>query len=295
MSRIYGRHIRNIKMNKQHNYWTIEESIKLQSLCQDKEMDFKKIGVVLNRSWSSCCKKAYHEQIPYSFKFKNRHNVNESFWETPNLINSYWAGFLAADGHIALRKGNHYSIRLEIERGDKHHLEKMKADVEYTGPILDYERKERNSKTSLLCINRDKWAYDLEKNFNIASCKTKRLAPPLHIFENRDDLALAYLIGYTDGDGTVTQTKQTIYLSWCSASEKILLWIKDFSDYLFPVLRNQNRPRNVKKYNNHYRFSIGGKDVCKVKEMMLHLNLPYLRRKWDKIILPNENPSLIPA
>ena len=60
---------------------------------------------------------------------------NENFFSEPNDKNSYWAGFIAADGGIE-KTSNRLRIGLSIK--DRELLEVFAQQVEFTGPITDY-------------------------------------------------------------------------------------------------------------------------------------------------------------
>lgn len=54
---------------------------------------------------------------------------NDNFFEIPNLINSYWAGFLAADGNI---KTNKKEVSLQISDKDFEHIKCFSESLNFT-------------------------------------------------------------------------------------------------------------------------------------------------------------------
>src|SRR5260370_9394638 len=88
----------------------------------------------------------------------------------PNLKNSYWAGFLAAEGNIKTGR-KRISIKLHIK--DVAHLEKFRDALEYTGRVYRYER---DASIEIAC---PEIADDLARNFSITPRKSFTLQPPL--------------------------------------------------------------------------------------------------------------------
>ena len=67
------------------------------------------------------------EQNTISFKQRRKYNVNDCFFETPNIVNCYYAGFIAADGCIRKYKGKFvetYSLSFGLSIKDKDFLTK---------------------------------------------------------------------------------------------------------------------------------------------------------------------------
>lgn len=276
-----------------YKLWTLEEELKLQELVKSKKYSYNKIGTFLNRSGSSCISHARFLGLHNKFKSAKKYSVDETFWSSPNLINSYWAGFLAADGGIDKKSDNQCNIRVEISILDEEHLKRFRQDCGYDGPIHRRirEKQPERTPTDTISISSSQWGADLEKNFNIIQNKTKRLQPPVSIL-NDFDLSLAYLVGYTDGDGTIhlLKGKEIPYISWTSCSLSIIEWVYNFIESNFPKTRK--RKGKISKFQNYYKASFGGTITHQIKKAMLPLSLPYLHRKWDKIVLPNENMSI---
>ena len=69
----------------------------------------------------------------FTYRYERQHNVNDDFFNNPNILNCYWAGFIAADGCIGRRNNNVLSIGLSSK--DKQHLETFKNNINFSGPI----------------------------------------------------------------------------------------------------------------------------------------------------------------
>jgi hypothetical protein len=272
-----------------YKYWTIEEDLKLESLAQSNSMSYKEIGKILNRSGSSCQSRASNLGIrnKYNEITSKKYLVNENFWATPNEINCYWAGFSAADANIQIRKNGHFSYRLEIQKSDKSHLQKLIQDCSFDGKIYESNRVVKNSKnlseTIRICVHSDIWAENLKNIFGITPNKTSVVMPPIL----NQELLIRWLIGYTDGDGTIYlgNNQRTIYISYTSCNPKLIKWIKNYFDDFGNQLKN--KPNSVSIYNNKYfKISIGGLKAAQFIDHVNSLNTYCLARKW-------QNPAIL--
>jgi hypothetical protein len=64
---------------------------------------------------------------------RRSYNLNTAYFSEPTIRNSYWAGFIAADGCLT-RKG---ALRIALSIKDREHLEKLKSELNFSGPIRD--------------------------------------------------------------------------------------------------------------------------------------------------------------
>ena len=51
-------------------------------------------------------------------------NKNETFFEKPSRVNSYWAGFIAADGCVYRN-----TLKITLSKKDKAHLEALSSQL----------------------------------------------------------------------------------------------------------------------------------------------------------------------
>ena len=166
---------------------------------------------------------------------------DDNFFSTPNKLNCYWAGFIAADGNIEERK-HRKSNRLSITLSEKdhEHLKRFKNDIGYEGTIKKYKSKRTIIKgkkydrkpTVSIRLTSQKLIDDLKKNFNIIPRKTFILEPP-NITDL--DLIFCYIIGYIDGDGHITKRKRDgSLIVGALGTEELMLWIRrSFNEILF--------------------------------------------------------------
>lgn len=225
-------------------------------------------------------------------KGRRKYNVNDSFFSEPNILNSYYAGFIAADGCIRSRQSEeskYLTFGLSIK--DKEWIERFVKDIEFTGPITEYTFRER--KYVRMSINSKQICDDLEKNFNITPRKTATLIPPPLSDGNLID---AFICGYIDGDGAICfseSTKRNIQKK-CAISiigtYNLLEWINQRFDSINDVI-SKNKPILSKGgFSNNsnkttYVLNISDKKARTVILHMAQYEIPLMKRKWsDEII-----------
>lgn len=223
----------------------------------------------------------------YTHRQERIYNVNDNFFENPDILNCYWAGFIAADGCIIEgKKQNRLSIGLATK--DFEHLNIFKKDINFDGPIRNnyvkkiYKNEEKEFKSSQLSITSQKISDDLYKNFNITPRKSLTLLPP-----NLSDTNLidAFICGYIDGDGTVylykdnvRNVQDTLVITMLGTYE-VICWIKErFTQIIGKELGTIQKHHNSEKNTYSYRITnMGAREIFK---HFYNLNVPKLKRKW---------------
>ena len=208
-----------------------------------------------------------------------RYNKISDFFENPTIRNSYWAGFIAADGNIN-DKINAISIKLKST--DDIILKKFQEDIGHDGQIYYYTERGKHSAT--LRINNAKTYFThLEKHWNITARKSLTLLPP----NLENELALSYIVGYIDGDGYIGITKNNN----CKTSkleltilgtEKLLSWI---GNTLYEY-ENKNLyiVSKICCKGNYFRLSYISNRAYKILKLLQDVETPFrLERKWNKI------------
>ena len=147
---------------------------------------------------------------------KKLYTVNESFFAVPNITNSYWAGFIAADGSVVR---SNTSLKIELANKDHDHLIKFRDVMMFTGHV--YKRK-----TSVVILyGIPRVLDDLKSVFNITQRKSMTLQSP-HISD--EDHIRSYIRGYFDGDGSISKVSSgnTYRLSVVSGSKDMIDWLE---------------------------------------------------------------------
>lgn len=211
---------------------------------------------------------------------KKIHTIDYSFFAQPNAINSYWAGFIAADGGISQER---QTVYIQVSQKDLNHIRKFALSTNYSGQIKQvsggsYKPESVQYKLNICGVG--KWIEDLDKGFNIHQRKTYTLNPPLRL---DNSLILCFIAGYIDGDGSIYQTSNTYKLKEYKTvnisirgTESILLWIKDAFDSMFI----SQRPCSLSFHDKHYQYRVSGKRAIEIINCVNSLNLPILQRKW---------------
>jgi hypothetical protein len=206
---------------------------------------------------------------------------NEKFFEVPDLLNSYWAGFLAADGCVYKLS----RLNLTLCGKDMVHLEKFKEDLNFEGRICKYNTKCKGKIYSAcsININSEKLCADLEKNYLVKANKTGNIKFPTHL---DDDFLFSYVLGYIDGDGSFPIRKQTNKLICIQITAEVE-FLKDSNRFLSVYLEEPAEYFTISSsgLGEVYKKSrIQQRTVLeKIRKVVLENfdSLPLLRRKWN--------------
>lgn len=207
-------------------------------------------------------------------------NKNESYFNVPNKTNSYWAGFIAADGYLGEEKN---TLSITLNSKDIDHLEILKKEIH---PEFELKIQKYNSnfdgKDRDICrfnIVSKNIIQDLKNNWGLHQAKTHTIRFPSHLqIANKK----SFLCGYLDGDGSINiikNKKDKIQLSICGNQE----FLNEMSIFL-RTDGNINISNNVYKTKGIFTFAVGGKTAIKVLDFLFDETLPLLERKWDKYI-----------
>lgn len=253
--------------------WTEEDVALLTSLSE--RMMLKDAAKEMGRTVASVSIKARSIGIKGNSKLKRKYQVNDDFFANRDSLECcYWAGFIAADGCVGSPKKN--CLRLKIKDTDLGHLKTFQSSIGYDGKLHITQKNEN----TYACINihSKKIVEDLAW-FKITNRKTLTLEPP-HL---DGEQALAFLIGYIDGDGCISIEKlknrsPRLRLSIVGTYETIC-WAKAIFDDIATFSTNAN-PRKIGKV---FQYSIASKKALHVLSELQKINVPKLGRKWDKI------------
>jgi hypothetical protein len=203
---------------------------------------------------------------------RNKYSVNESFFESPNILNSYYAGLIASDGHIIKNKIGQKS--LNITSIDKHILESFINDIKYSGQIYELKKQKKTYKIKYkVTITSNILCDDLYKNWNITPKKSLTLLPP--IFDDRK-LIMSYIKGFMDGDGGIYNRKGLLGVGFTCASLDFIYWIK----YNIGT-PNKIQLKGGKRKNKCYSLFIVGEKSKIILNEIYSLDTPYLFRKKE--------------
>lgn len=204
---------------------------------------------------NTICKRCHNNK-----KLKNKCEIllNES------LETYYWLGFIMADGHF---NTNLYNVSISLHNKDKDHLVKLQNYL-HVENITDYSKINQvgiNFGNKLIISN-------LIDRFAIKNDKTKN-PPNLSTIIGKN--LIAFNIGFIDGDGCISNQSNRSDIRITIRCHKS--WI-DNLQYMFK--------RGYIANDNSCVLCIGKKsEIKEYKQFILNNNIPFLSRKWDKIII----------
>lgn len=215
------------------------------------------------RSKTSLIQKAFNLNIKGRNDSIYKHN--QTYFSEPNIENSYWAGFIAADGCIfkSYKAGTLLSIGLALK--DYEHLLLFSNTIEYTGTI-----KTEPNAYRLQIHNCSQVHKDLCKYYNILSRKSLTLMSPNIV---NPDHVKAFVVGYIDGDGCISKRNEHMFITILGTKE-LLYWIKE-------QITGKGRIYQLRDKNT-YRFQLSHKSAREFMNVLYTVNVPRLNRKWNK-------------
>ncbi len=221
-----------------------------------------------------------------------KYSHNQNFFNIPDSINSYWAGFIAADGCIREKLNQ---ICIGLARKDKDHLIKFANDCGYTGTIKDRVIKKNDNRylkteyeTSHLAIcGASQMIKDLKENYKITSNKSLTLKPPE--ISNRN--SLCFIKGLIDGDGTIRLDEYKRLEFSIVGTKEILDWVCNIFDMLVPTQsahESKPRHRSDRTVNNCWTYKLTGFRAKTILRKLIEVKTPELERKWKNVELSLE-------
>jgi hypothetical protein len=236
-------------------------------------LTYKQLTALLSRrTWYAIRNQANYLGLTHGSNLGRKYSANKKFFSHPNILNSYWAGFIAADGNV---KRNRLQIKLSSK--DAEHLERFRLDISYTGSVKRFE------KVAYLGINCKKMVNDLLKNFNIVERKSLVLKPPTLLSGVK---VKAFIRGLIDGNGSITfkRTGKHIYPRIIIyGTRAICRWIRErFDKWSLPTNYRRAVERKIKGEQLH-AYAVSGSRAEKIGEVLLRVDVPELSRKWDRL------------
>ena len=218
-------------------------------------------------------------------KYKYQQDIFEKINTTEK---AYWLGFLAADGCNYQRKYN-ASIILNIHEKDIEHLEKFKQFCNTDTKIKTYIGCAGFSNQTPMCkivLNSKKMSNDLIEK-GIVPNKSLILQPPNILKE----FYKPFILGYFDGDGSISKTSQSNnYTISIQGTKEMLNWISEELNWNVKLEK-----RNVNTTDNSYYIRCGGtnKPYQILKQLYdscnVHLNRKYEIYKTLETVVLNRN------
>jgi hypothetical protein len=208
---------------------------------------------------------------------------NKEYFSDPNVENSYYAGLIAADGCV----GDNGHVMISLQESDRTVLEAFAQAINYDGPIACKKNGVSKSGETLFATkidisNNRQWEKDLKKHWNITPRKSITLQPP-----NLKDKKLirSFIVGYIDGDGCIMRDKSRNRLILTIAgTQDLLKWIKKQFDKWCPAEGAGNEVRKYRQTSQVCRLTLTGKRAERICKELMITSVPYMERKWVKVI-----------
>jgi hypothetical protein len=214
------------------------------------------------------------EQNRYT-NMKRAKKCNDSYFSNIDTYNKAWLiGFLAADGTVRKEVN---TIKIGLSARDKEILEKIKEEVAIERTIKEY-----TSQNGFDIVELEWSSYqqkqDLAK-YGVVPNKTY-LENHLPTFEN-EKYTLAYILGYFDGDGSISVSKDG-YLRFrlCCYREEFLKDVKKFFEEEYQASCSLSKASN----RQMYELSISTTYAKQIFKDMYALNSLHLDRKYQKYL-----------
>ena len=199
---------------------------------------------------------------------------NASYFSEPNLENSYWAGFIAADGCILDKQRGQLTLSIGLKSTDREHLIKLQSVIG-AGGIYEHDHYDKRVNKIRRRVDyllpSDVICKDLMDNFNIYPRKSLTHEPP----DLEGSLAHAFIAGYIDGDG--------YYGGGNNRPNFYIVGTADFLSWIAAVY-SINRTPGMKVGTCWIGFY--GNDAIRIRKSFQDLNLPLLDRKknrWEEL------------
>ncbi len=208
-----------------------------------------------------------HEQTSIS-NLNRAIKINDNYFSKLNLENSYYLGFIAADGTV--RKDNN-EIKITINNEDEQFLLDMKNKMDYKGN-LHYQNK----------VNAIEYRFSskqIKKDLAKYSIIPRKTYIGITMKDIPDEYKLAFIKGYYDGDGNVSinQNTKQVSIKIVSHTEEIL---KEFQN---TIKQKTNIYANIRG-TILYSLELSTLPALDFLKDIYSLNTPYLQRKYDKYL-----------
>lgn len=198
-------------------------------------------------------------------------------YEDESLEVYYWVGFLLADGCFTDKQ-----MLLTISELDLGHLKKLQSFIGGNIKRRVVLRADGLKRYPVCSVNCNDYIYipKIKSKFDIKNKKTYN--PPGCASLPKDGRAVAMLIGFFDGDGSVAPHNSGRVVSHRSWAKYLLAWTALASKCI--QCDDPSININIRRINGDIvRIYLKSDIMKKLKQFIIYNNLPNLERKWDKI------------
>lgn len=193
-----------------------------------------------------------------------------------SLESFYWLGLIAADGYVSKR--GHFMLS-QVEK-DKETVDKLANYLGTSVYIMPTKKHGYNTNNTHYRVNISDIVLGkkLREMFGLSDADQKTYTGISLDFIKTEEQAIAFLVGFIDGDGSKDKCgsyKIECHKSWYSTFEKLVIKLgKSFNDYRLSV-------NYVKSKNDSYsNFSIRTTGSKQLRKFVVDYNLPASSRKF---------------
>ena len=207
------------------------------------------------------------------------YHFNEHYFDKiDSKEKAYLMGLLWADGHNRVKSGE---IIIELQENDKDLLEKINRLTENERPLRKIELSKKNErwKNQYRLEWISKYTSGVLELYGMVQNKSLVLEFPDCI---EDYLYSAFILGYVDGDGCISLSKENRYISLSMVGTRMFLnRVSEIINEYLGIEGNINRDERARKPICTLRY---GKrdDVNKILNWLYSDMEIFMKRKYDK-------------
>lgn len=250
----------------------IDNGLDYEAICQKYQISMSSLlNRIANNKWERT-------------KRKNKYTFNENYFDeitTPRQ--AYWLGFLYADGYILSARNRpekpneSQSFGFSISQKDNELLLQFKQDLAATNPIHYYHNSKGSYESDTDCgriLLTSQHTVDKLKELGVVENKTFFLkAPPID-----RTLVSSFILGYSDGDGSIVIDKNNKYHWQLCGTKELLSFFQDY--FQTNVKLYQRWPE---RHNNNYALNYcGNEQVPRLLDIIYKNSTFCLQRKYKK-------------
>ena len=240
---------------------------------------YKQIGDELNLNPESVRK--YTERNYNNLLKVKRMRGNTSYFHTIDTkAKAYLLGFITADGSI-VKSGNTQYLTITLKYEDREVLEFLKAELQDNRQLLEISRPSSFDSTKIIhhirfSIGSNEIAGDL---LQYGITPNKSLSMGNIIYNIPYELRDAFIVGYFDGDGSVS------HVSHSPNNKSLSMNIRGTYPFLQGICQHLQIPTSyIKQYDSIPQLVITNKNYIS-RFFQCYNGLPFFyKRKYDKFI-----------
>lgn len=257
---------------KLSKYWT-EEKIKKLKNSYENLSKTEILKIFPEYKWRSIQNVANFLGFKKTFSEIRKGKIDKLF--NKSFESFYWLGLIVTDGYIS----DTGELKVELVVTDYDYLSGLSKFLESNilkFPVYKSTKPNGKGTCRVKIKDIDNGQY-LRKLLGIENKKTYN---PINLdfITNRLEL-VSFLGGYIDGDGTISINGDLKI----DAHKNYDTFLNNFGELL---IKNEIiNSFKITKYEDMVRIGFSRKDTRTIKKMLIDLNLPIMKRKWDRVII----------